>query len=90
MVAPRPFPAGGGLARGGLLVDPTTALRTHPTDAATGSGARRAPRLLHRLRGLLGEAALLLLAVWLVPVVILLIGLPIALLARLLIAIAGG
>jgi hypothetical protein len=43
---------------------------------------------LRKIRGLLNEAVLLLVIVWLFPIVILLVGTPVALFVRLLIAIA--
>jgi hypothetical protein len=43
---------------------------------------------LRKIRGLLNEAVLLLLVVWLFPIVILLVGTPVALFVRLLVEIA--
>ena len=51
-------------------------------------GGSRRPR--HTVAGLLDDAWILLLVIWLLPVAILLIGMPVALLVRLLIEIVPG
>lgn len=53
-----------------------------------GAGPRIRKSRLQQLSGLLGDAGLLLVGVWLLPLVILLIGLPVVLAVRLLLAIA--
>lgn len=56
-------------------------------DGRAESGNARRP--FHTLLGLLDDALMLLLAIWLLPLVILLVGAPVALLVRLLIEITN-
>ena len=64
-----------------------------PIGYKTGDGGRaergNARRPFHTLLGLLDDALMLLLVIWLFPLVILLVGAPVALLVRLLIEITN-
>ena len=69
-----------------VVVAETTASREPNVSVQSQPAGRKS--FLRKSRGLLNEAVLLLLIVWLFPIVILLVGTPVALFVRLLIAIA--
>ena len=61
----------------------------HKTRVGGGAERGNARSPFHKLLGLLDDALMLLLAIWLFPLVILLVGAPVALLVRLLIEITN-
>ena len=63
--------------------------KTRVGGRAERGNARRPFHKLHKLLGLLDDALMLLLVIWLFPLVILLVGAPVALLVRLLIEITN-